>query len=251
MKTREFNVINESLFSSKVLSFFHDGTQFGFNHFSDREIKKVGYSINLTKEIIEEAKQKEVDLILTHHDVWDEMIGMRNDILNLLKEYDIIHYFNHLPLDASEFGPTRMLTKALGLQVVKEINFWDEFSFGVVGEFDEGIELSVLEEKLNDFLGHPCRVWKNNDQLIKTVGIVAGSASDPASLYEAYEHGCDAYITGEKKLKTILYAKHIGLNFLLGSHTFTERAGINEYARLLSEQMKDVEFTPLSEFHIE
>lgn len=251
MNVRQFNTLNESLFDRKLLSFFNDGTQFGFNNFIDKDIKKVGFAINLTMDIIEQAHREGVDLILTHHNVWDEMLEMVEDTHKLLKAYGIVHYFNHLPLDASAFGPTRMLAKALGVEVEDEIVSWGDYAFGIVGEWDEPKPLAEVEELFNEALGHPSRVWKFHDRPIKRIGIVAGSAGNPGELHEALEKGCDAYITGEKKMKTIVYAEHVKLNFLLGSHIFTERAGINEYARLLSEMMPDVTFVGLHEDHIE
>lgn len=251
MYTRNFNVMNESLFDKECLAFFNDGNQFGFNNFRDLDIKRVGYAVNLTRDIIEQAKALEVDLILTHHNVWDEMLEMREDCLALLKQYGLVHYFNHLPLDSSTFGPTRALARDLKLNVVTEISKWDQFAFGVIGEYDKPITLTELEAMFDQALGHKSRVWQFNDRPIKRVGIVAGSAGDPASINEAHLLGCDAYITGEKKLKTIQYCEHIGMNFLLGSHTFTERAGITAYAQLLQEKMPDIEFIPLKETHIE
>jgi dinuclear metal center YbgI/SA1388 family protein len=244
-------VLNESLFPSDVLSFFNDGTQFGFNNFIDKEIKKVGYAINLTVDIIEQAREAGVDLILTHHNVWDEMLEMVEDTHRLLKQYGIIHYFNHLPLDSVDFGPTRMLAKALGVTIVDEIVKWGDHAFGVVGEFEEAIELSTLEQLFDEALGHKSRVWKNNDRQIKRIGIVSGSAGNPGEINEAVLKNCDAYITGEKKMKTLVYSQHVGINFLLGSHIFTEKAGIAEYANLLSQKMPEIEFIPLHEDHIE
>lgn len=251
MNVRQFNKINESLFSQDCLSFFNDGIQFGFNNFIDKDIKRVGYAINLTIDIIEQAREQNIDLILTHHNVWDEMLEMVDDTFNLLKEYGIVHYYNHLPLDASDFGPTRTLARQLGLTIVDEIVKWDDYAFGIVGEWDEPKTLEELEQLLDEALGHKSRVWKFNDRKIKRVGVVAGSAGNPGELHEALQKGCDAYITGEKKMKTIVYAQHVKLNFLLGSHIFTERGGIEEYARRLQERMPEVEFIPLKEEHIE
>ncbi len=43
---------------------------------------------------------------------------------------------------------------------------------------------------------------------------------------EAVEQQCDAYLTGEKVLYTIEYARFAGINLLVGSHTFTEIFGV-------------------------
>lgn len=236
MNIREFEEIALSFFPKETLEFFNDGIQFGFNNFIDKEIKKIGYSVNLTPKIIEQAKKSNVDLILSHHNIWEDHFELREDCLKLLKEYKIIHFFNHLPLDSMPFGPSGALAEQLNLKVRKRISQFENFFFGVVGEYDKPITLTQFVENVEKVLNHKVRLWKNNDRLIKRVGIVSGSGKDLESLHDAHLANCDAYLTGEKSLTTILYAKHIGLNFILGSHTFTELGGIRNYAHLINEK---------------
>lgn len=251
MKTKYFEKVAQSFFSESVLAFFKEDGQFGFNNYFDKEIKKVGVSVNLTIDIINQAKDNNVDLILTHHNVWDEMLEMADDCKQLLKEYKIIHYFNHLPLDASDFGPTRSLAEKLDVNIINNISYFGEYSFGIVGEFKNEINLNELKSRLETICGHNIRVWKNNDKLIKRVGIVSGSGGNPQDISDACIYKSDAFITGEKKLKTVLYAKHQKINFLLSSHIFTEVFGIRAYAKLINEKMLNVEFMNLKEEHIE
>ncbi|GGA31608.1 hypothetical protein GCM10010917_15910 [Paenibacillus physcomitrellae] len=41
-----------------------------------------------------EAKEKEGDLILTHHDARDFIYGMKEECVRRLKEYEIAHYYD-------------------------------------------------------------------------------------------------------------------------------------------------------------
>ncbi|HEY8365468.1 MAG TPA: Nif3-like dinuclear metal center hexameric protein [Haloplasmataceae bacterium] len=251
MKTKDFENLALSFFPKETLDFFNDGIQYGFNNYFEKDIKRVSFSVNLTTDIIMQALDKKVDLILTHHNIWEDHFEMREDCLKLLKENNIIHFFNHLPLDSMDFGPSFALAKALNLNVVKRISMFEGFYFGVVGEFNNPVTLEELVQKTETVLTHKIRVWKNNERVIKKVGIVSGSGKDLESLHDAINASCDAYITGEKSLTTLLYAKHMGLNFLLGSHTFTELGGIKNYAELIQTHSKDLEVIMLHDEWIE
>lgn len=249
MHIKEFEQIALSFFSEETLNFFNDGIQFGYNNYHEKDILKIGFSINLTPDIIEEAKEKQVDLILTHHNIWEDHLEMREECIRLLETYNIIHFFNHLPLDSSEFGPSWALAEALEVNITNKISEYENFHFGVVGDI-KPISLAELKLKVEDVMTHDVRVWKNNDRIIKRIGIVSGSGKDLASLHDAHIHNCDAYITGEKSLTTLLYAKHIGLNFILGSHTFTELGGIINYAKKI-KVVANIEIVKLKDEWIE
>lgn len=251
MNTKDFEINALSFFPNETLAYFNDGTQYGFNQFRNQEIKKIGYSVNITRDIINQAINNHVDLLLTHHNIWEDHYELREDCLKLLAKNNLIHFFNHLPLDSMPFGPTGVLAKDLNLNVTGQISQFENFYFGVVGEFEKPMTLQQLTHKVEKIMNHKVRVWKNNDRLIKKIGIVSGSGSDLESLHDAVNYQCDAFITGEKKLKTLLYAKHNQLNFILGSHTFSELGGIKAYAHLIKEKMGDIELIELQDEWIE
>ena len=68
---------------------------------------------------------------------------------------------------------------------------------------------------------------------------------------ELVERGCDTYITGEKSLYTIQYAKFTGINLIVGSHTFTEIWGVESLTLKIKEAFSDVEIVRLNEAHSE
>lgn len=62
------------------------------------------------------------------------------------------------------------------------------------------------------------------------------------------EEGCDLYLTGEKILYSIEYAKLNGLNLIVGSHTFTELFGVKSMLEGL--ELKGIEILEIEE-HLE
>lgn len=59
------------------------------------------------------------------------------------------------------------------------------------------------------------------------------------------------YITGEKILYTVQYAQFIGMNLIVGSHTFTEIFGVRTLSEKLKEKYSYLEIVELIEEHFE
>ena len=47
--------------------------------------------------------------MITHHDAWEFIYGLKETCKEKLFEYNISHYFNHLPLDDCDFGTNNSL----------------------------------------------------------------------------------------------------------------------------------------------
>ena len=58
---------------------------------TEKEIKKVGYCVNLTLETVNEAAKNNIDVMITHHDAWDFVFGLKDACLEELKKNDIGH----------------------------------------------------------------------------------------------------------------------------------------------------------------
>lgn len=249
MRLAEIEEFIVSLFESSENEHFHE--QSGITVRGTEDIKRIGYCTNLTLDTIEEGRKNNVDLIITHHDAWDFMLGLKEACREKLKEYNISHYFTHLPLDDCDFGTNNSLIEKLGLSIIERSHNEDGFYCGRIAEFDEEIEFDALVKKLEMILGEPVKAWKFKDGRIKRVGLVCGGGSSTADVREAFEKICDVYITGEKVLYTIEYAKFAGMNLIVGSHTFTELFGIESLARKIADKYKDVEIIRLHEEHLE
>lgn len=236
-----FDVTSKEIYSSES----------GITYNADKKVKKLGYCVNLTLETTEEARIHGVDMMVTHHDAWDEIYGLKEACIKKLAEYGISHYYNHLPLDDCNFGTNDSLLKKLNLENVKRTHESEELYFGRVAEYDEEIEFNELVKNIEILLEEPVKFWKFNDKRVKRVGLVCGNGGSTTCLKEAVENECDVYITGECNLYTIQYAKFKGINLIIGSHTFTEFFGIQSLALKLNENNKELEVVRLNEEHYE
>lgn len=236
-----FNIKNKEVYFSES----------GITYNADKEIKKIGYCVNLTLKTVEEARINGVDMMLTHHDAWDEIYGLKEACIKKLAEYGISHYYNHLPLDDCNFGTNNSLLKKLNLKIIKNTHEWEGLYFGRVAEYEEEIEFDELVKIIENLLEEPVKSWQFNDKRVKRVGIVCGNGGPTDCLKESVENKCDVYITGECNLYTIQYAELKGINLIVGSHTFTEFFGIQSLALKLNELEKDLEVVKLNEEHYE
>jgi len=236
-----FNVTNKEIYASES----------GVTYHADKEVKKIGYCVNLTLEMIEEARIHGVDMMITHHDAWDEIYGLKEACIEKLAAYGISHYYNHLPLDDCNFGTNDSLLKKLNLEIIKRTHEWEGLFFGRISQYEKEIEFKDFVTKLEYLLEEPVRFWQFNDKMVKRVGLVCGNGGTTACLKEAVENKCDVYITGECNLYTIQYAQFKGINLIIGSHTFTEFFGIQSLALKLNDNKKELEVVRLNEEHYE
>lgn len=249
MRLTEINEFIESLFDSKDNEHFYE--QSGITVRGSEEVKRIGYCTNLTLDTLEEAIANKVDLIITHHDAWDFIYGLKDACTKKLLENNISHYFNHLPLDDCDFGTNSSLMNKLGLQLIEESHIADGFYCGRIAEFREEITFKELVQKLETILEEPVKAWNFKEGKIKRVGLVCGGGGSTTDVREAFDKNCDVYITGEKILYTIEYAKFAGMSLIIGSHTFTEIFGVESLAGKIKSKYSNLEVIRLKEEHIE
>lgn len=195
MESTQFKNAIECTFGDLIAQ-FEEGEEFAFYEYGPKVISRVGYSTNISPQIVKQAAKNKVDLIITHHDAWDFVFGMKEKCHSLLKEFGINHFFVHLPLDYAEFGTCNSLFKALGV-------------------------------------------------------IITGAGNSTINIRDAFNAGCDVYITGEKTLYTVQYAQFVGMNLIVGSHTFTEIFGVRALAEKIKELFSYLEIVELEEEHFE
>jgi dinuclear metal center YbgI/SA1388 family protein len=231
---------------------FKENDEYGFNNPLSKEIIRVGYTTNLTPEVISKSVNESVQLIITHHDAWDFLYGMKEQCSKMLEENDISHFYIHLPLDFAEFGTCNSLLKEIGVsKIIQQTHLKDNKEVIGIGEYSEPITFEELVGRVTNKLGEDVKAWKNSNSLIWKVGVITGAGNSTALIKQAKELGCDVYVTGEKTLYSVQYAKFIGLNQIVGSHTFTEVFGVKTLVEKLKKEFNEIEIIYLEEEHLE
>jgi dinuclear metal center YbgI/SA1388 family protein len=251
VESEQFRRTIELIFGN-LLTQFDEDEEFAFYEYGPKVINRIGYSTNITPEIVKQARANRVDLIITHHDAWDFVYGMKENCHALLKEYGISHFFVHLPLDYAEFGTCNSLFKALGInELIQQSNHHEGRSIPGVGEFKVPLTFEELTERVRTVLNEDVKSWKNSEKLIKRMGIITGAGNSTKNIRDALNAGCDVYITGEKILYTVQYAQFVGMNLIVGSHTFTEVFGVRTLSEKLRKEFRYLDIVELKEEHFE
>ena len=251
MLIKDFESYIIDTFTKEKLDIVKEKNEYGFTNIGAKNVVKLGYCTNLTIESAQESAKNKVDLLITHHDAWEWMSGMKEEALEVLKQSNITHFFIHLPLDDAEFGNNTSILKKLGFKVIDKFSNEDGMYSGRVGEIDEPIELRKLVNKIEMLLEEPVRNWKNNERLIKKIGVITGAGFGSIDIKDAVNLGCDAYFTGEKILYTVQYAQYSKINLIVGSHTFTEIFGLESLAKMINKRFPMVEIIRIKEEHVE
>ena len=122
MLIKDFEDFVIDTFTKEKLEIVKGKDEYGFTNIGVEKISKVGYCTNLTIESAQEAVKNNVDLLITHHDAWEWMTGIKEEALSILKQSGTTHFYIHSPLDDAEFGNNASILKKLGFKVIDKFS---------------------------------------------------------------------------------------------------------------------------------
>jgi len=175
----------------------------------DQELKGILCALDISEKVIEEALDKNCNLIITHHPLTFVPMTkfLKNDekgaiIFKLIKN-DISLIAMHTNMDLGKDGVADTLCSLFELQdsnygVCKK----DEYiRYGSINEMTLK-DLALKTKKILNLDG--VKVIGDLDKKISKIGILGGSGAHESDIANAIKFGCQCYITGEIK-------HHIGL----------------------------------------
>ena len=200
------------------------------------DVERVVTGVSATLALIERAAELDAGLVITHHGLfWDGQPRALSRALarrlRVLLENDIGLAAYHLPLDAHpEHGNNAILAERLGC--ARHEAFAD---IGRSGEFaDDGIPIDELRARVLEVTGREPLLQGAGPPHVRRIGIVSGGAAD--MLEQAAEAGCDAFLTGEPKERSMADAEEAGIHFLAAGHYATETFGIRRLGDLIATE---------------
>jgi putative NIF3 family GTP cyclohydrolase 1 type 2 len=199
------------------------------------KVRRVGYATNLTPQTVSCAAELGAQMLLTHHDAWEFVYGMKDACRAPLLKRCMAHAFFHAPLDDADFGTSASLAAALGLVNTRKIIPYEGiFLAGVMGELPVAEDGQAFARRLSAILQETIRANINDANPVRTVCVTTGAGHMSDDLRTAFEAGCDTYVTGEYGLYSQQYAHFVGMNLMVGSHTNTEILGVESLAKRLA-----------------
>ena len=182
----------------------------------NRKVKTVLVTLDVTKEVINEAIENKVDLLISHHPLIFKPLtsiaieSPRGWMINKLIKHDIALYSMHTNYDLADGGMNDVLSKLLEINNPQLLDTIDG-----IGRFG-----SIKPLKMPDFIQKLKATLKIDmvrfigslDKVVNIVGISGGSGSNHVG--QAKKQNCDVYITGDVTYHTALDCVQMGLNVI-------------------------------------
>lgn len=202
-------------------------------------VEKALLALDITPQVVKEAKFLGAQLIISHHPVIFEPMRTltENSVPYMLARHGISAICAHTNLDlAEDCGVNTCLANALQLQNVRHIPSI-AMAVGTLGHPLSGKDFAAYVKHRLACTGLR---YSQHTQKIQTVAVSGGSGGD--NIFEAVNQGADAFVTGEIKHHLILEAVNAGVMVVDVGHYKSENVVITPLWQKLSSAFAAVQF---------
>ena len=206
----------------------------------ERPVEKVLCALDLRLEVIEEARHKGCQLIVTHHPILFR--GRKNlretdaegRLLCALVRSGIAMIAAHTNFDNASPGVNDALAAALGLENIAVLE--NGMRLGEIKQTDFGMFCCNAEDALRG----PVRCYGDVEKQVRRIAVLGGAGEDYAQ--QALRAGADVYLTGEMAYHKALDATDNGLCVVEAGHAATEYPAISLLCRGLQNAADAVQY---------
>jgi dinuclear metal center YbgI/SA1388 family protein len=213
------------------------------------EIKRILVTLDITDEILREAREMNADFILAHHPLIFRKLqridcaGVTGRQIIELIRAGISVYAAHTSFDVVYGGNNDYLCELLDLQKIRRVLPEGEVSgeiIGKIGNLKREMRLAEVCDLLRERLRIDRRlpVVGDPDARILKVGLCTGGGGDQIESFAA--NGCSLYITGDVRHHEALLAAGKGICLIDAGHFDTERIFVRNFAEKLRTAVGDV-----------
>lgn len=205
----------------------------------EQEVKKVLLTLDITKDVVEEANNIGAQLILSHHPVIFRPLKSIDceSVPYLLAKYGITALCLHTNLDIAEnCGVNICLADTLRLS--DQQLFAEDFI--LTGKLSSPMSVQEFAAYVKELLDAPFVAYTETDRSVSTVALCSGAGGDFYSI--AKDKGADVFLTGEARHHEYLEAAASDVPLVTAGHFSTEDVVINPLKEKLSKEFKEVDF---------
>lgn len=213
---------------------------------SEQPAETIMVCLDVTKDIVEEAIVKNIDLIVAHHPlIFKKLANIQPDkghgnIIYQLIKHDIAVVAAHTNLDAAPNGVSYQLAESIGL---RDINFLDPYEdhpntgMGTIGHFETAYQQDQFLSHLAKHLNAPCIRYAGNVGSVKKVAVCGGAGVFLKQ--KAQQAGADAFVTADVKYHDYFLEKD---DFLLADvgHFESEYPIVEAIKQVILEENTDL-----------
>lgn len=206
-----------------------------------KEVKKIGFALDLTDESFESAKAFGVDLIITHHPIIfkAQKNFLKGNLPYELAVSGISAISTHTCFDCAKGGVNDVLCELLELEDCASVPTADCIEpmvrIGKTKINNSKDFAKLVSEKLDTV----CRVAFSEKQNIEKVAVCGGAGID--FLDDVISAGADAYVTGDCSHHGFLDAKQKGITLIAAGHFETENPSMLRLMDLIATAFPEIE----------
>ena len=198
-------------------------------------VNKALLALDATSAVIEEAIAVGADLIITHHPIIfhsiknvlsDTVVG--NKILKLAKN-DISVISMHTNLD-------KTLVNDILIKKIGAFTYEDKNEFMKVGYLENEMSMKDYCSFLKSSLDNCGLRFYDSGKKVYKIACVGGAGG--SELMDAYNSGCDTYITSDIAHNVWLDAQSLGINLIDADHFNTENPAIPVLCDMLNSNFE-------------
>ncbi|MBE0479244.1 Nif3-like dinuclear metal center hexameric protein [Candidatus Aerophobetes bacterium] len=217
----------------------------------DINVDAILICLDVTEDVLDEAKEKGTDLIIAHHPLiyqpLQELIFSKppGSVIQKAVSSNISIYIAHTNLDVASGGVNDALIETLRqdwkikkIEPLLPIKDKPECGLGKLVLLEEGKDFNefVLTTK-NKLCAQNVRVTKVKNTKIDTIALCGGSCREV--VYPAWQKKAELLITGELPYHSLLEAKSLGLSVIEAGHYETEVIVLPFLKEMLEKELKE------------
>lgn len=210
-------------------------------------VNKILIALDVTDEVVLEAKQIGANLIISHHPIIFKPINKiySSDTVYQVIKNNINVICSHTNLDMATNGVNTTLAELLKLKNVEPLSIYSvnnqELPLGLIGKLNN--PLSSIE--FANFVKHTLKCdglrFTNisDDKYISKVGVCSGSGGN--LITEAFKNKVNAFLTGEIKHHEILFAVKNNITVVDVGHFKSENVIVEKLYNILTYKFNNIE----------
>ena len=212
-------------------------------------VSKVLITLDVTKEVVEEAIKENCQMIISHHPLIFKPISdcteesYVGEIVSLLYKNDIALYSAHTSLDIAFNGVNDSLCQRL---LLKNVSLLGEFNVngevvacGRIGELENPLNKEELLNFIKEKTGAKTLNYYLEDKKYHKIALSTGAGEDLA--FENKQ--ADVFLTGEIKYHTALELKRQNISFISAGHYYTEIHFVDVFRACLQKQADMLQYS--------
>lgn len=212
-----------------------------------KEIQKVLVTLEITPTVLQEAKEKDIDLIVSHHPIifsGKKKLVAGSDTLDLVFELirlGIAAYATHTNFDMLHNGLNDYFLDVWGVKNREILSDGEGKPIGRVFSLNEENTVLDIAKQLNDMFQLPeIRIIGDKLKKVRRVGVVTGSGIDV--LFDVDHTEIDLFITGDVKYHQAHDILQMGKNVIDAGHFGTEKIFPDAFLSLVKTNISKIEF---------